>query len=75
MILRRTLLATALLAATGLASAAAQPSDGTVPTGPLPRTVVPSEVGLHLTIDPAQERFSGHVDGAGLADAETAGNA
>jgi alanyl aminopeptidase len=63
MTLRRTLLATALLAATGLASAAgAQPQDGTIPTGPLPRTVVPSEVGLHLTIDPTQDRFSGRVE-------------
>ena len=58
MILRRTLLATALLAATGLAAAA----DDAIPTGPLPRDVVPSEVGLHLTIDPAQDRFSGRVE-------------
>jgi len=58
MTLRRSLLATALLAATGLAAAA----QGDVPTGPLPRTVVPSEVGLHLTIDPAQDRFSGRVE-------------
>jgi len=63
MILRRTLLATALLAATGLAAAASSPaSGGDVPTGPLPRTVVPSEVALQLTMDPAQTRFSGHVD-------------
>src|SRR5690349_2705288 len=62
MILRRSLLATALLAATGLASAAAPASDVAVPTGPLPRTVVPSEVGLHLSIDPTQERFSGRVE-------------
>ena len=58
MILRRTVLVTALLAATGLASAA----DTSIPTGPLPRTVVPSEVALQLTIDPARDRFSGHVD-------------
>src|SRR5690606_23627817 len=58
MTLRPSLLATALLAATGMASAA----DASVPTGPLPRTVVPSEVALQLTIDPAQARFSGHVD-------------
>ncbi|MEO5566407.1 MAG: hypothetical protein ABIR05_07100 [Luteimonas sp.] len=58
MILRRTVLATALLAATGLVHAA----DDTIPTGPLPRTVVPSEVALQLTIDPTQARFSGHVD-------------
>ncbi|MFC7302092.1 M1 family metallopeptidase [Cognatiluteimonas weifangensis] len=55
---RRCLLTTALLAATGLATAA----EATVPTGPLPRTVVPSEVALQLTIDPAQPRFSGHVE-------------
>ena len=66
--LRRTLLATALVAATGLATAAAAPApasppaEGAVPTGPLPRTVVPSAVDLVLTIDPAQPRFSGHVD-------------
>ena len=58
MTLRPSLLATALLAATGVAQAA----DGSIPTGPLPRTVVPSEVALKLTIDPAQPRFSGHVD-------------
>src|SRR5690606_35632815 len=58
MTLRPSLLATALLAATGMASAA----DASIPTGPLPRTVVPSEVALQLTIDPAQARFSGHVD-------------
>ena len=64
MMLRRSLLATALLAATGLATAAdgPLPKNGAVPTGPLPRTVVPSEVGLHLTIDPTQARFSGHVE-------------
>jgi alanyl aminopeptidase len=64
MTLHRTLLATALMAATGLAatgmSAAAE--NEAVPTGPLPRTVVPSEVALQMTIDPAQDRFSGHVD-------------
>ena len=58
MTLRRTLLATALLAATGLSWA----DDAAVPTGPLPRTVVPSEVAVRLTMDPAQARFSGHVD-------------
>lgn len=60
MILRRSLLATALLASIALADAA----DGAsrkVPTGPLPRTVVPSEVTLELKIDPAQTRLSGHV--------------
>src|SRR5690606_24601011 len=61
--LRRTLLATALLLATGVAaSGAAAAADDGIPTGPLPRTVVPSEVGLTLTIDPAQPRFSGHVE-------------
>ena len=58
MSLRRTVLFAALSVATGCAFAAA--SD--VPTGPLPRTVVPSEVALELKIDPAQARFSGHVD-------------
>ena len=63
MILRRSLLATALLAATGLVQySPARAADATVPTGPLPRNVVPSEVGLQLTIDPTQARFSGHVD-------------
>jgi alanyl aminopeptidase len=57
--LRRSLLAAALVSAAS-ASGAAVAAD--VPTGPLPRTVVPSEVGLTLTIDPAQPRFSGHVD-------------
>ncbi|WP_242112977.1 M1 family metallopeptidase [Luteimonas aquatica] len=32
-----------------------------VPTGPLPRTVVPTLVRLELKIDPRQERFSGTV--------------
>src|SRR6476659_2565343 len=49
-------LAVALAAASGLAFAA------DAPTGPLPRTVVPSDVALELKIDPAQARFSGHVD-------------
>src|SRR5690606_34155436 len=66
MILRRTLLATALLAATGLVQAASPAAPAgqksEVPTGPLPRTVVPAEVALELTMDPAQDRFSGHVD-------------
>jgi alanyl aminopeptidase len=63
MILRRSLLATALLAATGLVQySPARAADAAVPTGPLPRNVVPSEVGLQLTIDPTQARFSGHVD-------------
>ena len=52
-LLRRSLLATALLAA-GVASA----SDA-VPTGQLPRTVVPWLVQLELKLDPKQERFSG----------------
>lgn len=53
--IRPTLLASALLFATGLAHAA----DATVPRGPLPRTVVPSLVKLELKLDPKQERFSG----------------
>lgn len=53
--IRPTLLASALLFATGLAHAA----DATVPRGPLPRTVVPSLVKLELKLDPRQERFSG----------------
>ncbi|HSR65047.1 MAG TPA: M1 family peptidase, partial [Xanthomonadaceae bacterium] len=52
--MRRTVLFAALAAASGLAFAAAE-----VPTGPLPRTVVPSEVRLELKLDPAQARFSG----------------
>ena len=63
MTLRPSLLATALFAAAGLLqSSPAQAADATIPTGPLPRTVVPSEVALQLTIDPTQARFSGHVD-------------
>ena len=57
MSLRRTVLFAALSVATGCAFAASD-----VPTGPLPRTVVPSDVALELKIDPAQARFSGHVD-------------
>ncbi len=53
--IRPTLLASALLFATGLAHAA----DPAVPRGPLPRTVVPSLVKLELKLDPKQERFSG----------------
>lgn len=53
--IRPTLLASALLLATGLAHAA----DPAVPKGPLPRTVVPSLVKLELKLDPKQERFSG----------------
>jgi alanyl aminopeptidase len=62
MTLRRTLLATALLAATSLVQSAPAQAADDVPTGPLPRNVVPSEVALQLTIDPTQARFSGHVD-------------
>jgi alanyl aminopeptidase len=54
--IRRTLLATALLATTGLAAAVDQ-----VPTGPLPRTVVPTLVHLQLKLDPKQARFSGNT--------------
>jgi alanyl aminopeptidase len=58
MSLRRTLLASALLAAIGIAQAAV-PTSADVPTGPLPRNVVPSLVQLQLKVDPAQARFSG----------------
>ena len=54
MSLRLSLLASALLVAAGLARA-----DDNVPTGPLPRTVVPSLVALELKLDPKQARFSG----------------
>ncbi|KRG67347.1 M1 family metallopeptidase [Pseudoxanthomonas dokdonensis] len=53
-VLRRRLLTTALMLAT-VPSFASE----TVPTGPLPRTVVPSLVQLELKLDPGQERFSG----------------
>jgi alanyl aminopeptidase len=60
--LRRTLLATALFATTGLVAAATPAtSKEAVPTGQLPRNVVPTEVALELKIDPAQPRFSGKV--------------
>jgi alanyl aminopeptidase len=58
MSLRRTLLASALLAAIGIAQAAV-PNATDVPTGPLPRNVVPSLVQLQLKVDPQQARFSG----------------
>jgi len=54
MSLRLSLLASALLVAAGMAHA-----DDAVPTGPLPRNVVPSLVSLELKLDPRQERFSG----------------
>ena len=54
MSLRLSLLASALLVAAGLARA-----DDAVPTGPLPRTVVPSLVSLELRLDPKQARFNG----------------
>ena len=61
------LLAIALLAATGAIHAADK-----VPTGPLPRTVVPSLVHLDLKLDPKQARFSGstriEADIAGATD-------
>ncbi|MEP7282702.1 MAG: hypothetical protein ABI696_12050, partial [Rubrivivax sp.] len=50
---------TLLLAPADSAAAAASPQ--AVPTGRLPRTVVPTHVALELRIDPAQERFSGVV--------------
>ena len=54
--LRRSLLATALVASLGVAHAA---DNGGVPQGPLPRTVVPSLVSLELKLDPKQANFSG----------------
>ena len=61
MSLRRSLLASALLAAIGLAQAAdSMPGvSAEVPTGQLPRNVVPSLVQLQLKVDPQQARFSG----------------
>ncbi|MEO6365660.1 MAG: M1 family metallopeptidase, partial [Luteimonas sp.] len=56
---RRTLLASALLAAAGMAHAADAASASEVPTGRLPRTVVPSLVQLELKLDPKQANFSG----------------
>ena len=55
-LLRRSLLATALVASLGVAHAA----DNTgVPKGPLPRTVVPTLVSLELKLDPKQANFTG----------------
>ena len=54
-LLRRSLLATALVAAAGLAHAA----DADVPKGPLSRNVVPSLVQLELKLDPKQATFTG----------------
>src|SRR5262245_11436956 len=54
--LRRSLLATALVASLGVAHAA---DNGGVPQGPLPRTVVPSLVSLELKLDPKQANFTG----------------
>jgi alanyl aminopeptidase len=70
-LLRRSLLATALTAAFGLAHAAdnmhtdsmhadSMHADSMqVPKGPLPRTVVPSLVQLELKLDPKQANFTG----------------
>jgi alanyl aminopeptidase len=55
-LLRRSLLATALVAAAGLAHAA---DDTGVPKGPLSRNVVPSLVQLELKLDPKQANFTG----------------
>lgn len=49
-------LAVLALSAAGLAAA-----DEVVPTGRLPRSVLPQSVTLELKIDPAQPRFSGNV--------------
>ncbi len=59
MILRKRLLATALLAAAGLIPASAAVAVDAVPTGPLPCDVVPTLVHLELRLDPKQARFSG----------------
>jgi alanyl aminopeptidase len=56
-VLRRSLLATALLATLGVAHAADSGSD--VPKGPLPRNVVPSLVQLEMKLDPKQANFTG----------------
>ncbi len=58
---RRSLLAAALLAVVGSGFAAAASAADAVPTGPLPRTVVPSLVRLELKLDPEQETFSGRT--------------
>jgi len=54
------------------AGTAPAPVDNAVPTGQLPRTVVPSLVELELRLDPAQPRFSGttviHADVAEPTD-------
>ncbi|GAB2608508.1 M1 family metallopeptidase [Novilysobacter erysipheiresistens] len=42
-------------------SAATANADSAIPTGQLPRTVVPTLVELELKLDPAQERFSGRT--------------
>ena len=55
--MHRNVLALALCTALGAGNAAA--ADDAVPTGPLPRTVVPSEVRLELKLDPKQANFSG----------------
>jgi alanyl aminopeptidase len=55
-LLRRSLLATALVSSLGLAHAA---DNTNVPQGPLPRTVVPSLVSLELKLDPKQANFTG----------------
>ena len=58
--------AIALALTTSTAAIAAEPAapataDAAVPTGQLPRTVVPSLVELELKLDPSQERFSGRT--------------
>lgn len=57
--IRRTLLASALVAAAGIVHAADAVSASDVPTGRLPRNVVPSLVQLELKLDPKQATFSG----------------
>jgi alanyl aminopeptidase len=54
-------LALALTASFLCATGAQAADDETVPIGRLPRSVVPTHVGIELKIDPAQSRFSGQV--------------
>ena len=49
------------LALAALLGGAAARAAEDVPTGPLPRDVVPTLVQLDLRIDPREERFSGHT--------------
>lgn len=59
--LRRGILALSLRTAIGMAHAATPVPADAVPTGRLPRTVVPTLVELELKIDPRKERFNGRT--------------